>query len=96
LLRIEREFTTPQGKPAKVPALFAYWFVGADRVVATNTERVFCTSLDRLLHLQAHRWAYVVLQTHALDGETAALARMQSVLDGTLPVFQRPVMAPGR
>jgi exosortase len=96
LLRIEREFTTPQGKPAKVPALFAYWFVGADRVVATNTERVFYTSLDRLLHLQAHRWAYVVLQTHALDGETAALARMQSVLDGTLPVFQRPVMAPGR
>jgi exosortase len=95
VLRIEREFTTPKGKPAKVPALFAYWFVGADRVVATNSERVFYTSLDRLSHQQAHRWAYVVLQTHALDGETAALARMQSVLDGTLPVFQQPPPASG-
>ena len=88
LLRIEREFTTAQGKQIKVPALFAYWFVGADRVVATNTERVLYTSLDRLRHWQAHRWAYVVVQTLAGDGEAAALARMQSVLNGTLPAFQ--------
>jgi EpsI family protein len=93
VLRLEREFTTPRGEKVKVPALFAYWFVGADKVVASNTERVLATSLDRLRHLQAHRWAYVVVQTLAADGEVAALARMQAVLNGTLPVFQEPLPA---
>jgi hypothetical protein len=87
VLRIEREFTNPRGEVVKVPALFAYWFVGADRVVAENWQRVMYSSFDRLRHLQSHRWAYVVVQTHALDGETAALKRMQEVLGHTLPVF---------
>ena len=95
VLRIEREITTTRGEKVKIPALFAYWFVGADRVVASNTERVLYTSLDRLRQLQAHRWAYVVVQTMAVDGEAVALARMQSILDGTLPVFQEPLPASG-
>jgi len=82
VLRIQREGTTAGGKKITEPALFAYWFVGADRVVASHAERLFYTALDRLRHFQAHRWAYVVLQTHAVDGEKAALARMQAVLDG--------------
>ena len=90
VLRIEREFTTARGEKMKVPALFAYWFVGADKVVASNTERVIFSSWDRLRHLQAHRWAYVVVQTLTPDGDAAAFARMQAVLDGTLPVFQEP------
>ena len=93
VLRIEREITTLRGEKVKVPALFAYWFVGADKIVASNTERVLHTSFDRLRHLQAHRWAYVVVQTLAVDGEAAALARMQTVLNGTLPVFQEPLPA---
>ena len=95
LLRIEHEFTTKRGDKVKVPALFAYWFVGADRVVASHWERIFYTSVDRLRHLQAHRWAYVVVQTSAADGEKAALARLQAILDRTLPVFQQPLPVPG-
>jgi len=91
VLRIEREITTANGQQVKVPALFAYWFVGADKIVATSSERILYTSLDRLRYLEAHRWAYVVAQTLATDGEEAALARLQSVLGGTLPVFQEPV-----
>lgn len=91
VLRIEREFTTSRGEKVRVPALFAYWFVGADKIVASSTERVLYTSFDRLRHLQAHRWAYVVAQTLAPDGEEAAVARIQSVLDGTLPAFQEPL-----
>ena len=64
--------------------------VGADRVVASNWERVFYASFDRLRHQQSHRWAYVVVQTFAADGDAAAFARMQEVLDGTLPVFEKP------
>ena len=93
VLRIEREITTAAGAKVRVPALFAYWFVGADRVVASNTERVLFTSLDRLRHLRAHRWAYVVAQTLAPDGDVPALARIQAVLDGTLPAFQKPLPA---
>ena len=93
LLRIQREVTTARGEKVRIPAYFAYWFVAADKVVASNTERVFRASFDRLRHLQAHRWAYVVVQTVAPDGEAAALRRMQAVLDGTLPVFQEPLPA---
>ena len=93
VLRTEREFTNNQGQQVKVPALYAYWFVGTDKTVATSWERVLDTSLDRLLRLQSHRWAYVIVQTHALDGEPAALARMQEVLNQTLPTFQEPLPA---
>jgi len=95
VLRIEREITTPQGRKVKVPALLAYWFVGADKVVATHSDRMIFSAIDRLRHLEAHRWAYVLAQTLALDGEEAALRRMQSVLDGTLPAFQEPLPAAG-
>jgi len=88
VLQIEREVTGPRGEVVRVPALLVYWFVGADRIVASHWERVFYTSLDRLRHLQAHRWAYVLMQTHALDGEAAALRRIDEVLAGTLPAFQ--------
>jgi EpsI family protein len=91
LLRIDREATTRRGEKVVVPALLAYWFVGADRIVASHWERMLYSAADRLRHLQTHRWAYVVVQTHALDGEAAALARMQEVLDGTLPAFQEPL-----
>jgi hypothetical protein len=32
------------------------------------------------------------MQTDARDGDAAALARMQAVLDGTLHVFQKPTV----
>lgn len=97
VLRVRREVTTPgaAGKPGRqvsVPQLVAYWFVSADRVVATHWDRVALDAWNRVLHARADRWAYVLMQTDAADGEAAALARMQAVLDGTLEVFapQKP------
>jgi len=74
----------------KIPALLAYWFASGDRVVATHWERMLFSAWDRLRHGRADRWAYVLLQTDALDGEAAALARMHEIVDGTIAHFQKP------
>lgn len=92
LLRVRREVQTPTGKQV-VPQLVAYWFVGADTVVPSHWSRMVRDAWNRIAHARADRWAYVLLQTDARDGEAPALARMQSVLDATLPSFQRPVNA---
>jgi exosortase len=88
VLRVRREMATPRGERMAVPSLVAYWFVGRDRVVAGHWARMWWSAMDRLEHWQGSRWAYVLVQTTALDGEPAALARLQTVLDQTLPAFQ--------
>lgn len=87
VLRVQREVQTPQGKQ-RVPQLVAYWFVGGDSVVPSHWERVARDAWNRVAHGRADRWAYVLMQTDATDGEAAALARMQAVLVETLPTFQ--------
>ncbi len=92
LLRVLRAPVAGKGtKPAPPqPQLVAYWFVNADDIVATHGERFVRDAWNRVAHARVDRWAYVLMQTDASDGEAAALARMQAVLDGTLPAFQRP------
>ncbi|MSU47593.1 MAG: exosortase-associated EpsI family protein [Opitutus sp.] len=87
LLRVRREVQTPRGRTV-VPQLVAYWFVGGDGAVkSSHWQMFFRDAWNRVAHARADRWAYVLMQTDASDGEAAALARMQTVLDGTLPVF---------
>jgi exosortase len=74
LLQLERERVGPTGERAAVPALFAYWFVGRDRIVPTTFERLGWTAVNRL-RLQPDRWAYVVVQTVILPGESEAESR---------------------
>ena len=52
---------------------------------------------NRVRHGRADRWAYVLLQTDARDGEPAALARMGEVLRDVWPVLSRaPEASPGQ
>jgi exosortase len=88
VLRVEKEVMTPRGKVA-VPQLFAYYFVGGDIVVATHWDRIARDAWDRVTRGRSDRWAYVVVQTGDSDGEVAALRRIQTILNGTLPVFQK-------
>lgn len=85
-LSLRREVVGLGGQRREVPALFAYWFVGRDRVVATTGERLWHTALNRL-RLKPDRWAYVVVQSVVLPGETqdATRARMQQVVGGLAP-----------
>lgn len=93
LLRVRREIATPRGRTV-VTQLVAYWFVGGDEVVATHAGRLLRDAWNRVAHGRADRWAYVLAQTDAADGEAAALARMQTVLDGALPAVQQVAGGP--
>ena len=70
----------PNQGMVQVPALFAYWFVGRDRVASTTVERLWHTALNRL-RLRPDRWAYVVVQTAVLpdENEESARERMERV-----------------
>lgn len=80
LLGLTREVVAPDQGMVRVPALFAYWFVGREKVAATTWQRLWHTALNRL-RLKPDRWAYVVVQTAVLPGETEELAqrRMEPV-----------------
>ena len=90
VLRVQREVLGPRGQRVVVPSLVAYWFVGHDRVVAGHWARMWWSGIDRLRRWRSSRWAYVLVQTTAFDGEAAALARLQTVLEQTLPAFEKP------
>jgi exosortase len=88
VLRVEKVVSSPSGKVA-VPQLVAYYFVGGDVVVASHWDRLVLDAWNRVVHGRADRWAYVLIQTGEPDGEADALQRIQEILDGTLPAFQR-------
>jgi EpsI family protein len=90
VLHVQREIVTRRGRET-VPQLVVYWFVSSDAVVATHGQRFIHDAWNRLRHLRADRWAYVLMQTDARAGDAAALARMQALLDQVLPVFQPPL-----
>lgn len=88
VLRVEKDLVAPGGS-RKVPQLFAYYFIDADSTVATNWDRMTTDSWNRVVHGRSDRWAYVVVQTGSSDGEDAALGRIQSILSGALPAYQK-------
>lgn len=88
VLRVQRERATPRGREA-VPELVAYWFANGETVLANHWQRLALDAWNRVVHRRVDRWAYVLVQTDAADGEAAALRRIEAVLAGTLPVFQR-------
>ncbi|MDB4473823.1 EpsI family protein [Opitutaceae bacterium] len=80
LLGLTREVMAPDQGTIRVPALFAYWFVGREKVVATTWQRLWHTAMNRL-RLKPDRWAYVVVQTAVLPDESEEMAqrRMERV-----------------
>ncbi|MEO7600360.1 MAG: exosortase, partial [Opitutus sp.] len=73
----------------ELKTIVAYWFVNTDGVVATHWQRFFRDAWNRLRHGRADRWAYVLVQADAQDGEAPALIRMKTVLAEVLPLISR-------
>ena len=85
-LRLRREVVDAQGRIGEVPGVFSYWFVGRDQIETSTVGRLWQTAVNRL-RLKPDRWAYVVVQTTVLPGETedAAQGRMNAVVEALWP-----------
>jgi hypothetical protein len=92
VLKISRKEKLPNGTEIEVRALFSYWFVGAEDVVATHWERQWLTAVNRLLHRRFDRWAYVAvlapITKAGQPGEDAAWLRTQDFARRAVPQFQ--------
>lgn len=85
LLRVEREVIGRAGERQAVSCWLVYWFVGRTATVASHAEMLWRSSLDRLLHFRADRWAYVVAQTPVMAGQTTDLRTIEEVLTDVWP-----------
>ncbi|MFM7751772.1 MAG: exosortase/archaeosortase family protein, partial [Opitutaceae bacterium] len=93
LLRVRREVATPRGREVR-PQLVAYFFAGPEGAVGGHTDLIRRDAWNRVRHGRADRWAYVLMQTDARDGDAAALARMDEVLRGVWPSLVPSTRAP--
>ena len=84
LLRVRREVPTSRGRES-VPQLVAYFFAGPGGAVGGHAAMVRHDAWNRVRHGRADRWAYVLLQTDAREGDAPALGRMEEVLRGAWP-----------
>lgn len=92
VLKISRTEQMPDGSKREVKALFSYWFVGAEDVVATHEQRQWLTATNRLFRFRFDRWAYVSV-TAPINrpgdaGEEAAWQRIQDFAQRAVPKFQ--------
>jgi exosortase len=92
VLSVRHEVIGPHGR-ASLPNIIVYWFVGDDRIEASQLKRILYDAWSRLAHGRAPRWAYVYLQTGTEDGEAAGIGRIQDILNLALPSFQPPYPA---
>lgn len=58
------------GRTLQSRAIFAYWFVGKDRLTPHHWQRILWTSEDRIFHNTNHRWAYFLIQVPVVAGRT--------------------------
>jgi len=49
------------GQSVSTRFVFAYWFVGKDRLTPYHWQRILWTAEDRVLHNRNHRWAYIMV-----------------------------------
>jgi EpsI family protein len=87
VLSVRRETVTKRGRVV-VPQVVVYWFAGGDATVASHWGRFGIDTWNRLAHGRVDRWAYILMQTDAADGEAAAIARCESVLKGAAGVLR--------
>lgn len=49
------------GRTTEAQSVFAYWFVGKDRMTPYHWQRIYWTAKDRIFYNTNHRWAYILI-----------------------------------
>jgi hypothetical protein len=67
-LTLSRQVRGPTGEPITVRAFYIYWFVGQNVTTSSEMYRVLLSNWDRVVHNEAHRWAYVSVFSLITEG----------------------------
>jgi hypothetical protein len=84
------------GQSARMYYVFAYWFVGKDRLTPHHGQRILWTTKDRVLHNRNHRWAYFLIYSLVKDVPSeqqlkpesdAAMRSIQNFVEAIFPLL---------
>jgi len=67
-----RTVPLPDGRTGELRSVFAYWFVGKDRITPYHWQRIYWTAKDRVFHNTNHRWAYILIHEPIKEGAVDA------------------------
>ena len=67
-MNASRAIQDPEGRATDAQSVFAYWFVGKDRVTPYHWQRIYWTAKDRIFHDTNHRWAYILIHVPITGG----------------------------
>lgn len=77
------------GQSVTMRGIYVYWFVDADRVTPSHTDRMVWMARDVLLTGTLERWAYVSYFSVCLPGqEDATFDQMKKLIAASVPEFQ--------
>jgi EpsI family protein len=69
-----RSIPLADGRTTQMRSVFAYWFVGKNRVTPYHWQRIYWTAKDRVVHNTNHRWAYILIHLPMRDDATEGAA----------------------
>lgn len=76
-MNASRPVRLADGRMRDVQSVFAYWFVGKDRMTPYHWQRIYWTAKDRVFYNTNHRWAYILIHL-PINGDAEAGAAVKS------------------
>jgi EpsI family protein len=90
-MNVSRPVRLADGRTTQARSVFAYWFVGKDRVTPYHWQRIYWTAKDRIVYNTNHRWAYILIHMPIKgDAEEGASVKSQ---DDAMKVVDRFIQA---
>jgi len=77
-MNASRPIRLADGRTTEARSVFAYWFVGKDRMTPYHWQRIYWTAKDRVFYNTNHRWAYILIHLPIQgDAEQGAAVKSQ-------------------
>jgi hypothetical protein len=86
-MNASRPVRLADGRTTELRSVFAYWFVGKDRMTPYHWQRIYWTAKDRVFYNTNHRWAYILIHL-PIQGDAEESATIKSQ-DDAMKVVSR-------